>query len=147
MDGRAACEWWPNGRGLCTLNLFRGLRLMLDRSNRLRDGGGGRNRHVSRDAGSRRRWGLGLPARGFNRGLRDRRRLNLFQCRAVFLGSLDHRSIPGEMFPHQRLDVFIDGAGVRFLLDYTERRQEFEDLMGRNLQLSRQLVDADLTHR
>jgi hypothetical protein len=120
---------------------------MLGRASWLRDGGGGRYRRVSRDAGSRRRRGLCLPALGFNRGLRDRRRLNLFQCRAVFLGSLDPSAISGEMFPHQRLDVFIDGAGVRFLLDYTERRQEFEDLMGRNLQLSRQLVDADLTHR
>jgi hypothetical protein len=50
------------------------------------------------------------------------------------------------MAPDQIRDVIVNRAGMRFLLRDAELRQQFEDFMRRNLQLSGQLVYADFAH-
>jgi len=43
--------------------------------------------------------------------------------------------------------VFVDGAGVRFLLDDSQFREPIQNLVSLDFQLSRQLVDSNLLHR
>jgi hypothetical protein len=51
-----------------------------------------------------------------------------------------------EALPHQLRNRFINRAGVRLLFGDADLRQHFYDHVRWNLQLPRQLVDADFAH-
>jgi hypothetical protein len=44
-------------------------------------------------------------------------------------------------------DVLVDGAGVRLLLGHSQLGEPIENFVSLDLQLTRQLVDANLLHR
>jgi hypothetical protein len=51
-----------------------------------------------------------------------------------------------DALPHQLGNRFIDRAGVRLFFGDADLRQHFYDHVRWNLQLPRQLVDADFAH-
>jgi hypothetical protein len=53
------------------------------------------------------------------------------------------REIATQAFCH----LFIDGAGVSFLLSHPHVRQRFEDLLRLYLKLPRQLVNPNFSHK
>ena len=78
---------------------------------------------------------------GFRRHLSSGCGLGGRSCGTSGTGAIDSKVRPNEI-----RDVVIERAGMRFLLGYAERGQQFDDLVGGNLQLPGQLVDADFTH-
>jgi len=49
--------------------------------------------------------------------------------------------------PNDLRHRLIDGAGMGLLLGYAELGQHFQNAVGGNLKLPRQLIDADLIHK
>jgi hypothetical protein len=50
---------------------------------------------------------------------------------------------PAQLYRH----VFVDGAGVRLLLDHAQFGEPVQYFMGLHFQLPRQLVNSNLSHR
>src|SRR4051794_5273865 len=66
-------------------------------------------------------------------------------CGAAF--HLYRRTTALDALPNQFRNGFVDRAGVGLFLGDAQLGEHFEDDMRRNLELPRQLVDADFTHK
>src|SRR6266851_1497194 len=100
--------------------------------------------HWSRALGDR-AWLLGLK-RGVRSFLLFGRLLNR-HCGAAGFGPCLRRFASLDALPNQFRNRFVDGAGVCLLLSDTELGEHLEDDMRWDLELPRQLVDANFTHK
>jgi len=68
-------------------------------------------------------------------------------CGAAGLGLCVQRFASLDAKPNQFGNRFVDGAGVGLFLNDTELGKHVEDGVRWNLELPRQLVDTDFTHK
>jgi len=132
---------WPNGSRLAAKRFIQrcGCRSVL---------GWRGNRRLSSVYGS----ALGCDRRWFLLGRRNRVRLllfnllRLFHCRDQPTAFRLSDAFSVNALPYQLGNRLIDRTGVRLLFGDADLRQHFYDHVRWNLQLPRQLVDADFAH-
>jgi len=131
-------QWRPQGRRLAAKRFFKRGNGSLLRRNRV----GRFNNGCGWFCGGRRTFGYRLGTRGFlnDFGLCDG---------GPGLGFRAHRhaSTTLHALPDLLGDVFVNGAGMSFLLGDTELGQHVENCMRWDFELPRQLVDSDFRHK